>query len=307
MQLQEPIVHEFQNESSWLEKRKNGIGGSEVAVALGISPFKDPLTLYLQKKGEVERDEETERMYCGKKLEPVIADMFAEKTGLPLFDPGRFTLAEHREDPRLIATIDRRIISDDNSSRDGILEIKNIDHWNTSWGDMVPIYYQIQVQHQMGVMGLEWAKVAAFVGGNNLRIFDMQFDERVWKKIQTGVNEFFQRLQNNDPPPADGSESSMKALEILYPADCGETVVLPAEFEAMDDRRQEIKEGAKRYNKGGDLYKEMRAIEGKIKAAIGGNRVGLMRNGASYSWGRVNKKGYEVKAMSYRQLRRRKG
>ena len=46
----------------WLQERRRGIGGSEAAAILGLSPWATPLDVYLDKIGEGEEVEETEAM-----------------------------------------------------------------------------------------------------------------------------------------------------------------------------------------------------------------------------------------------------
>lgn len=76
---------------TWLAARAHGpdgsipitIGGSDVAAVFGISPWKTPLDLWLEKAGKLIPDE-SENMWqkeMGHLLEPVVAQMYAFKTG----------------------------------------------------------------------------------------------------------------------------------------------------------------------------------------------------------------------------------
>lgn len=47
----------------WLRDRLSGIGGSEAAAALGESPFKTVWELWLEKTGEVEQPDLSDRLY----------------------------------------------------------------------------------------------------------------------------------------------------------------------------------------------------------------------------------------------------
>ena len=38
---------------SWLAARRAGIGGSDAAAILGLDPFKSPLAVYMDKRGEL--------------------------------------------------------------------------------------------------------------------------------------------------------------------------------------------------------------------------------------------------------------
>ena len=76
---------------TWLAARAHGpdgsipiaIGGSDVAAIFGISPWKTPLDLWLEKSGKLMPDE-SENMWqkeMGHLLEPVVAQMYAFRTG----------------------------------------------------------------------------------------------------------------------------------------------------------------------------------------------------------------------------------
>jgi putative phage-type endonuclease len=67
------------SEQEWLELRRKGLGGSDVATAMGLSPWKSPMQLYLEKTGEIDPEPLTsEVVYWGTVLESVIANRFAE-------------------------------------------------------------------------------------------------------------------------------------------------------------------------------------------------------------------------------------
>lgn len=66
----------------WLAKRKTGIGGSDVAAVLGLSAFRTPTDVYLDKIDEAEPQKETDAMHFGSLLEDVVASEFARRTGM---------------------------------------------------------------------------------------------------------------------------------------------------------------------------------------------------------------------------------
>jgi predicted phage-related endonuclease len=45
----------------WFKARKKGIGGSDAAVVLGISPWKTPIRLWREKRNEVAEDDLIEK------------------------------------------------------------------------------------------------------------------------------------------------------------------------------------------------------------------------------------------------------
>ena len=62
--------------------RQGYIGGSDAAAILGISPWKSPYQLYMEKVGEwqEEIDEKRERIFArGRRLEPIVVDMLVDE------------------------------------------------------------------------------------------------------------------------------------------------------------------------------------------------------------------------------------
>ena len=75
-------------EAEWLEWRRKGIGGSDAAAILGISPFATARDLYYGKL-KILPFEEGEDNWVAKKmghlLEDLVAEIFAKKTGYRIF------------------------------------------------------------------------------------------------------------------------------------------------------------------------------------------------------------------------------
>ena len=64
----------FEDREEWLEVRKSGIGGSEVAAICGLSKWESAYTLWLRKTGQVEDKDLSgnEAVEWGNRLEPVV-------------------------------------------------------------------------------------------------------------------------------------------------------------------------------------------------------------------------------------------
>lgn len=85
---QEPKVlvsTENLTEQEWLAYRRRGIGGSDVAAILGISPFRTARDLYDDKLNIASVADDAGNwvaLEMGHLLEPLVARIFAKKTGL---------------------------------------------------------------------------------------------------------------------------------------------------------------------------------------------------------------------------------
>jgi predicted phage-related endonuclease len=63
--------------AEWLQYRRLGIGGSDLAAICGISKWRTPVHVYLEKLGEAPEDQMSEAAEWGTRLEPLIADKLA--------------------------------------------------------------------------------------------------------------------------------------------------------------------------------------------------------------------------------------
>ena len=97
------------NETQWLDARREGLGASESAAALGICPFTSRLELWHRKTDPAYQDEHDqatrERMYWGTKIEPLVRQRVAELYGCRI-DYAPYDLRRHPEDPWRLATPD---------------------------------------------------------------------------------------------------------------------------------------------------------------------------------------------------------
>lgn len=296
-----PITIRRTTREAWLRERAKGLGASDAPIVLGQSPWCDPLMLYLRKRGMAPELEESEAMRWGNILEPIVAREFRSATGRKVVNPGgsagKVIFVSERH-PFALATLDR-IQHDEHKPGPGVLELKTTSGFRADdWDDQPPLHYQIQVQHQLAVTGFQWGSLAVLIGGNKFRWFDVARNDRFIDAMLAKEAAFWHHVQAGQPPEPDGSASSAKALELLYPTDDGETVALPPEAVEWDRRIEEIRTQAKA------LEEEERALKDRIKAAIGGASYGALPGGGRYSWKTIERAAHEVKASSFRQLKR---
>lgn len=197
---------------TWLAWRQKGIGSSDAPVAIGISPYKSPLALWLEKTGRQEPEDLStkEAVFWGTTLEPILAEVYAQRTGRRVRRLNQ--ILQHSDHPYLLANLDRII------EGDGILEIKTAGlRSERQWEEGVPFPYQVQVLHQLAVTGKKWAEVAVLIGGQEFRIYRIERDESRIATLIDLENRFWQYVTDDQTPPVDGSESSNKALARLYP------------------------------------------------------------------------------------------
>lgn len=164
----------------WLSERSHGIGGSDGAAILGINPYKTADQVYAEKKGEIPPAEDTERMEAGRRMEPVIAEWYADREGERIANVNRILV--HDKYDFIRANVDRRIVG-----KKKVLECKNVDSmvfrfgdWGDEYTDQVPEYYYIQGHHYtLFPQFRQGCDLAAVVGGNSLKVYRFEFDKEI--------------------------------------------------------------------------------------------------------------------------------
>ena len=68
--------------ADWLEYRKKGIGGSDASVVCGISRYKSPVELWMEKTDQLPYQEAGEAAYWGSQLEALVRAEFTKRTGI---------------------------------------------------------------------------------------------------------------------------------------------------------------------------------------------------------------------------------
>lgn len=158
-------------EAEWHAERKKGIGASEAASVLGISPWKSNVDLWREKTGRKAPDDisNNDCVVYGHAAEEHIRALFA--LDYPRFEVsygGAFDMVRHPVHPFIFATLDGRLI-EKATGRRGILEIKttNIvrsmqkEKWWGPDGPCIPDQYYSQVCHQLLATGWDFAVLHA--------------------------------------------------------------------------------------------------------------------------------------------------
>jgi len=297
------LVREASDFKAWLEARMKGIGASDAAVVMGLSPFKGPVELWGEKTGKIKPADlsENEAVQWGIRLEPVVADAYAGKTGKKLVDLGRHTIIIGRVAEFAIATLDRVIDVQDNP---GVLEIKTTgSERQSAWEDGPPLEYQVQVQHQLMVTGLKWGEFAVLFGGQKFGIIRAERNEAFISLLLEKEAQFWDRVLRDIPPDPrtlDGSESTTRAVKKLFPNDSGEEIALPPGSDGWDADLVGVKQQIKL------LDEKKSEIENRMRLALGDATWGITPSGVRYQSKTIYRKEYTVPESTYRELRRLK-
>lgn len=200
----------------WLEQRRSGLGGSDAAAVLGLSPWRSPVSVYLEKLGLSEPRPENLPMRAGKRLEPFILDEYLRETG------GRADLNtrlyRHPEAPEILGTPDA--LREDEPLG---VELKWVsERGAAAWGepgtDEVPDYYHVQCDVYMAITGLPAWDLAVILGGRELRIYRLNRDRALEAELISRLRAFWRdHVLAQVPPAVDGSADARQWIESRFP------------------------------------------------------------------------------------------
>lgn len=239
------------DDAGWLEQRTKGVGGSDVAAIMGLSPWKSPLEVWMEKTGRMEAPDLSgkESVAMGTELEGVVLDMYRRRHPDSHVQRVNAILASVAR-PWAQASLDG-IVRDPELGW-GVLEIKTGSR-ESEWADGVPLHYLTQVTHYMGVTGYAFADVSALIGDHGLHYHEYRVmrDEEDVRAVVESVDEFWADCVEKDqmPPYVSSLPSEGKALHELYkrsdgemdPSDAEATEWLAAHVMEATEQEQEIK------------------------------------------------------------------
>lgn len=155
----------------WLAFRRTGIGGSDAAAILGLSPFKSNVQVWEEKTGHREPEDISDRpqVQYGKNAEDMLVKLFA--LDYPQYRVKQDKRTVYRRG-FMFASLDAELTENGTNAR-GFLEIKTTEiHSGTAlqkWDGHVPEYYYAQVLHYFVTLGwtFAWLKVQIMQTGRN--------------------------------------------------------------------------------------------------------------------------------------------
>ena len=243
-----------------LEQRKKGIGASEAASVLGMNPYRTPLEVWMQKKGLMETLE-TPAMKLGTRLEPVIAEMYLESTESVLLPSGTLL---YPKNPIIYATPDRIVRGKNKGLEIKTANARMAEKWGEEGTDEIPQHYLIQCILCMAVTDLPEWDVAALIGGQDFRIYNIQRDVDLENSIIEKLLEWWETyIIGNREPDIDSSRACADYLASKYPRNFKPLKEADADTEKLIQRLAEVRYSLKSFEE------QEEAIKNLLKNYIG--------------------------------------
>jgi putative phage-type endonuclease len=202
----------------WHAARADGLGGSEIAAALGLSPFESPFSLHYRKTGAIGPVEETPEMEWGKRLEPVIVAKFLDEH--PEYSDAGTATYRHADRPWQITNPDRLLAGHRFDDPHTLLETKFSmygDGWGETGTDDIPVHVRIQTLWYCDIFGFDRAHVAVLVGGCDFREYVVTYDAAEVELLRGAAVKFLDDVANRRRPEIDSSTHTYQALRELHP------------------------------------------------------------------------------------------
>jgi putative phage-type endonuclease len=195
--------------AEWLQLRKTGMGSSDAAPAMSMSPWTSAYYLYAEKRNLVPDTPDNERFLWGRLHEPLILRE-ASRRGWVQGPVDCGLMLRSKEHPWMLANPDGL------TDRD-VVEAKTADSFDQKrWDIGVPDHYSIQAHHLMAVTGRRSCCLSVLFGGNFLEKYYVDWDPAIGKLVVEGTCAMWERIQDGTPPDPDGSEATMLALRAIY-------------------------------------------------------------------------------------------
>ena len=223
------------DKESWLQYRKQGIGGSDAGAVCGLNPYRTAIQVYYDKTSDATEDIDNEAMRQGRELEEYVAKRFCEASGKRVRRANAMFYDE--KNPFMLADVDRMIVGENAG-----LECKTASPYSEEkWrDDKIPLSYQLQCYHYMSVCNADAWYIAVLIYGRDFKYYRIERDNEVIENLIRIEKEFWNEyvLKQVIPDP-DGSKTADAAIAERFKESKSITIPLTG-FDERLERRQEI-------------------------------------------------------------------
>jgi predicted phage-related endonuclease len=212
--------------------------------------------------------EDTDAMWWGRQLEPLILERWMEKTGRVVL---QYPCPMYRRDGFAFQT----------ATPDAILaDFEGVEIKSTTWRraaelgaegtDEAPAEWVLQCQQAMAVCDLEAMFLVVLIDKDRIWEGYVERNEALIERITAAEAELWDRIQRRDPPEPNWQHDATRDLvRSLNRAVNDEVIELPAEIETLWGRQQELAQQIK------SLETERELCRSKVAFALGNAGTGV--------------------------------
>jgi putative phage-type endonuclease len=239
----------------WLEERRKGVGGSDIAAILGLSHWKTAFQVYQEKRKEVKDWGGNDQTDWGKRMEPALRQWYSDKTGRIVRLPDKIiTNSKH---PVLRASLDGL------TDCQRVVEIKTARN-GRGWGEPgtaeIPDIYSLQVQHYLATTEFKVADVVVSIAGGPPELYIVPEDKELQAMIIQAAEDFWKLVEAGTPPEVTTFADAVTKFGTR--SDEG-MVFAGEELVAVVDKLKLVKEGI------GELEIQEEMLKAKVIIALG--------------------------------------
>lgn len=277
------------------EERKAGLGSTDSAAILGVSPWKSAHDVWRDKVADNPPREPSLPMWLGLKLQEAVAELYSTNTGHEVEeDPRLYTVGEgivrahvdyRWDDETPTGAFNRgalRVTKRDPLPSAPIVELKTARSkrgWGPYGTDDVPRHYWIQVQHQMACLPeVPFAEIAVLFGHQDFRVYHIPRSQPFIDSLIQDMQDWWSAyVVTGTPPPVDGTAGAAAWLKDRYPTDSIPAVPATPEQGKLVQELQMLRET------GTALLRAEELVVQKLKESIG-EYSGMYGSGWSITW-----------------------
>lgn len=281
------------------ELRRKHLGSSDAAAILGLSPWRSPRDVWIEKTQNLKESEPNPAMEIGNRFEPVVIDYALERLGAE--KAARRNIRRVAKNGIMAANLDCSIYEQNGTTERAIpLEVK----WASDpseWGkeedglDGVPLHYAVQPMHQMICTGAPRAFLAVCLHGYRapeFRLYEIVPTAEMLASLEGKEVRWWKEHVEGNTPPDDTEPASIETLSRILRTP-GKTITVPddivqtwRDFDAL----------AKKHEKLADEWKA------RVLEALGDAETGISSIG-SVSYKTQKRSAYTVQAAEFRVCR----
>lgn len=268
-----PIEVAMSGTPEWLAARSTGIGASEAAAVCGLSSYETPLHVYARKVGELAEKDDTDAMWWGRKIEPLILERWLQKREeaghhsvcsypCPMYRRDGFAFQTATPDAMFGAIAEGVEIKSTTWRRASELGAEGTDEAPAEW--------VLQCQQAMAVCDLDAMYLVVLIDKDRIWEGRVERNEALIERITAAEAELWDRIQRRDPPePSWQHDATPDLIKTLSRAVNDEVVELPGEVAELWTRQKELAQQIK------TLETERELCRSKVAHALGNAGTGV--------------------------------